>query len=152
MNGFALGYGLALAGCFTSLMLYLSARDGPPPNPTASAAALAFGTVLIAGAGWFIVRALFTAVQGRDLWADFRAADPRGRRAPLAGFLSGVVGIASGVGTQIAIAPSGHKRDPTTILAGALTWVLICGSPVAGAVLFLWLFRPRSSATLPGGP
>jgi hypothetical protein len=39
--------------------------------------------------------------------------------------------------------PSGHERDPRTILAGALVYVLIGLAPIAGAALFLWLYRPR---------
>jgi len=142
VNRFALGYGVALSACLTGNLLRLIVRDGLPES-VQSAATLAIAAVVIAGAGWFGLRAIFTAVSKPDLRAAFRDADPRGWCSLLAGFLSGIAGVAAAVGSFILNEPSGQERDPRTILAGALVWVLIGLAPIAGAVLFLWLFRPR---------
>ena len=153
MHRFALGYGIALSACVCGNLLRLTLRDPPPPDPVVSAVTLAVSAVVIAGAGWFGLVAVFTAVSKPDLRAAFRAADPRGWRSLLAGFLSGIAGIGAAVGSFVLNEPSGHERDPRTLLAGALVWVLILGSPIAGTVLFLWLFRPRPAPpSPPGGP
>jgi hypothetical protein len=151
VNRFALGYGLALSGCLTGNLLRLVVRDQLPVS-IQSVVALVISAAVIAGAGWFGLRAIFTGVSKPDLRASFRAADPRGWRSVVAGFLSGLAGIAAAVASFELNEPSGHERDPRTILAGALVWVLILGSPIAGAVLFLWLFRPRSPQPPPRAP
>lgn len=150
MHRFALGFGLALSACLCGNLLRLTLRDPPPPDPVVSAVTLAVGAVVIAGAGWFGLAAMFTAVAKPDLRTAFRAADPRGWRSLFAGFLSGIAGIGAAVGSFVLNEPSGHERDPRTLLAGALVWVFIGVGPIAGAVLFLWLFRPRSAP--PGAP
>ncbi|MFO0848695.1 MAG: hypothetical protein U0871_09095 [Gemmataceae bacterium] len=143
MNLFALGFGVALAACLYGNLYRLSLTGSPSSSPWVQAAVFLGGALITVGAGWLGLRAVFTAVTKPDLPAAFRAADSSGWRSFLAGFLSGLAGIAAAVGSYYFAAPSGHERDPRTILAGLSIYACIGAGPIAGAVLFLWLFRPR---------
>ena len=143
MHRFALGFGLALSACLAGNMARLDLQGPPPPDPVTAWVTLAVAAVVIAGAGWFGLAGVFTAVSKPNLREAFRAADPRGWRSLAAGALSGLAGVAGSVSMFLVNEPSGHERDPRTILAGALVWLPLGAAPVAGAALFLWLLRPR---------
>ena len=119
--------GFALAACLSGRMLYL-ALQGPVPDPTRAAITLALGAVVIAAAGWLGLRGVFLGVTGRDLRADFRAADIPLDRACLIG-----CGVMTGVGAVINTARVEAGQSVAVFGAGGVGLNVVQGAALVGA-------------------
>jgi hypothetical protein len=149
MNAFAIGFGSALATAFAAWLVILAAPTPGPGDPWVLVAVVALGSGAVLLFAWLGLRGALLGIRPRDLRAEFRAADPRGWRSAIAGFLSGVAGLAALVAAARAGGPGEGERDVRLLRFMALGLGGLAASPVVGVLVFLWAFGSRTGPPPP---